>query len=324
MSNFTTIKIQNVQDIRRTNVPSDVSFSSLLKIIKGLFKEIALSEWSNVTLKYMDTEEDLCSITNNEELKESFRSHNRALLKVFLTFDVKEVFGYRALESQFPVGGASSLFAGTNFIPPKDRISTKEFENAKNVMNIFLQEAKQPVSHPFAKVREESINSKDFTQAKFRMNLFLQNKSRKIVAIGVEKSKVEFPNSGKKISRNQDSQHFPKFEVIIPKMDSIQFKNAQRVVSKHLEKRVQTLRSMVITPYAAMYIDSSKPVNFAKTPLIEYAHTIRSQKLPEADYVKELWCLFRMGFCDDKLNREALIKTQGNLADAVQFLLCSH
>jgi hypothetical protein len=42
------------------------------------------------------------------------------------------------------------------------------------------------------------------------------------------------------------------------------------------------------------------------------------------NFEREEWCLFRMGFNNEKLNREILSRYSGSLVDTLEFLLGSH
>jgi hypothetical protein len=65
MSNL-TIKIQHCQDIHRVSVPKEIAYSELLKITKGLFRLVSRTDWSNLSMKYTDTEDDMITISNTE------------------------------------------------------------------------------------------------------------------------------------------------------------------------------------------------------------------------------------------------------------------
>jgi hypothetical protein len=133
-------------------------------------------------------------------------------------------------------------------------------------------------------------------------------------------------------------------------MDPICFENAKRVTAKHVERHIQLQKSLKITPYAALYVEPSKRgiilfphyicltilsnfnltslVDYSKTPLIEYAFAPKNTKSNETSEKKtviperELSILNRMGFHDNQKNIETLKKTNGNLSDAVEYLLC--
>jgi hypothetical protein len=72
-----------------------------------------------------------------------------------LNFDAKELFGYRALINQFsedhPGHTHTTFFVGP--ISAKDKISPKEFENAKKVLTSHMVNLKQPKCTPHVTAR---------------------------------------------------------------------------------------------------------------------------------------------------------------------------
>jgi hypothetical protein len=64
---YNLLKIQHEQDIRRVSIPQEeLSYAGLVRTIKSIFKEIPSGNWFNLHLKYIDSDGELVTITNND------------------------------------------------------------------------------------------------------------------------------------------------------------------------------------------------------------------------------------------------------------------
>jgi len=67
-------------------VSPEISFQDLISTLKSLFRDVKDSDWNKVSMKYLDDENDICSITSEEELRESFHGKKGTLLKIHIDF----------------------------------------------------------------------------------------------------------------------------------------------------------------------------------------------------------------------------------------------
>jgi len=63
-----------------------VTYADLLELMKSLFKSIPLEDWDSVKIRYLDDENDLCSVTGELELREAFHAKKQDVLKLEITF----------------------------------------------------------------------------------------------------------------------------------------------------------------------------------------------------------------------------------------------
>jgi hypothetical protein len=68
---MSVIKFQFEEDIRRVFVDNIPSYSEISDLIKKLYKDLANKSF---TLAYVDTDEDVVTVTSDEELEEAFRN----------------------------------------------------------------------------------------------------------------------------------------------------------------------------------------------------------------------------------------------------------
>lgn len=61
----------------------------MLSLLKQLFK-LPESDWENLSLKYTDNENDKCTVTGDQELREAFHAKKDEVLKLELSFPAKK------------------------------------------------------------------------------------------------------------------------------------------------------------------------------------------------------------------------------------------
>jgi hypothetical protein len=84
-SKLCTIKLQQNEDVRRVKVSKNISFVDLVELVKSLFKVT-----ENLTLKYIDSENDECTVSGDLELREAFMAKkNSEILRFKLSFSQK-------------------------------------------------------------------------------------------------------------------------------------------------------------------------------------------------------------------------------------------
>jgi len=81
-----TIKLQVNDDLRRIKVSSLISFLEFQSLAKQLFKDVPIQNWDRAIFKYRDNENDVCSISTQEEFLESFEARKGDILKVDISF----------------------------------------------------------------------------------------------------------------------------------------------------------------------------------------------------------------------------------------------
>jgi len=89
----TTIKLQFNDDIRRVSIEKDkLTYQDLLSKITSIYKTIPHGDLSRITVRYLDNESDLCTITSNEELQEAFCSFStqNQLLKLVISLQERK------------------------------------------------------------------------------------------------------------------------------------------------------------------------------------------------------------------------------------------
>ena len=85
MQSLVSIKFSLNEDVRRIKVSERISYPDLLSLLKTLFK-LPDNEWENLSLKYTDNENDKCSVTGEQELREAFHAKKDEVLKLELSF----------------------------------------------------------------------------------------------------------------------------------------------------------------------------------------------------------------------------------------------
>jgi len=88
MQSSVTIKLQLNDDLRRVKVNQTITFQELSALLPNFFREVQIEHWKFVNIKYLDNENDLCSVTTDDELQEAFKSFSNSgsVLKLILTF----------------------------------------------------------------------------------------------------------------------------------------------------------------------------------------------------------------------------------------------
>jgi len=84
------VKFQLNEDVRRIKVPKQISFPEVVTLLKSLFK-LPETDWENLSLKYTDNENDKCTITCEQELREAFLAKKDEVLRLELTFPAKKI-----------------------------------------------------------------------------------------------------------------------------------------------------------------------------------------------------------------------------------------
>eukprot|EP01088_Endostelium_zonatum_P017727 TRINITY_DN537_c0_g1_i1.p1 TRINITY_DN537_c0_g1~~TRINITY_DN537_c0_g1_i1.p1 ORF type:complete len:531 (+),score=143.68 TRINITY_DN537_c0_g1_i1:187-1779(+) len=81
-----SVKVQYKEDIRRVSFEEKPSFNALFQLIKNLFADAQVEQFS---IRYVDDESDLISITNDREISEAweFARVNKNLLKLKIASD---------------------------------------------------------------------------------------------------------------------------------------------------------------------------------------------------------------------------------------------
>jgi hypothetical protein len=98
----------NELDIRRIKVQNSVDYQELVEILQQMFQ---LESTKDLSIRYRDNEFDLCNITNDLELNESFLSKKGEILKLELTSGTPREFdlGNTGVEETLVVNKSSDL-----------------------------------------------------------------------------------------------------------------------------------------------------------------------------------------------------------------------
>jgi hypothetical protein len=84
------IKFSFNGDVRRIKVSKQIAYPDMLSLLQSLFK-LPESDWAGLRLKYMDNENDMCTISSEQELREAFHAKKDDVLKLELSFPPKKV-----------------------------------------------------------------------------------------------------------------------------------------------------------------------------------------------------------------------------------------
>jgi hypothetical protein len=86
----------NELDIRRIKVQNSIDYQELVEILRQMFH---LETTKDLSIRYRDNESDLCNITNDLELNESFISKRGEILKLELTAGTPKEFDLENTET---------------------------------------------------------------------------------------------------------------------------------------------------------------------------------------------------------------------------------
>jgi len=141
----TTIKFQFNDDIRRVAVDqSKLSYQDLLIKITAIYKNIPQGDVSRITVRYLDNESDMCTVTSDEELEEAFCSFSKAtnILKLVISLsESKNVTPNFAPHCMFfkEFGGKWCQFRKLH----RDGIALMDEKKYEAARDVFLEQLKE-------------------------------------------------------------------------------------------------------------------------------------------------------------------------------------
>jgi tetratricopeptide (TPR) repeat protein len=141
----TTIKFQFNDDIRRVPIDkSKLSYQDLLIKITSIYKNIPQGDVSRITVRYLDNESDMCTVTSDEELQEAFCSYSKSsnVLKLVISLSESKADTPNCNQPCFvfrEFGGKWCQFKKLH----RDGIALMEEKKYQAARDVFLEQVKE-------------------------------------------------------------------------------------------------------------------------------------------------------------------------------------
>jgi len=355
-----SIKLQLQEDVRRVTVSQTISFAELKELIKSLFNSVVHTDWENLSLKYVDNENDVCTITGELELREAFNAKKQDVLRLELAFKNQNK---KVVASSSAVTLIEKL-CQQSIQPQQTRKCWPERINRKMQINGFHDDAILLMNEKkYEDAKELFIKQAEMFRCSWKKSVPLYNIACCDALLGNIDSALAYLSQAIS-SGYRNLQHIEKdedlvnlrgldaFEVLLTELRSQPERPKKECRWKNRQARQENKQEISIKSASSKPVDEVMPepavfeikptakelpaiiaaveepksaveegfVSVVDVPIQEPSN-IQEEVNEQTPYQKELNSLFYMGFTNTRKNMKVLKRTNGNLSEAVVLLL---